>query len=167
MSKRPKSILLATVFSLAASGLALAADIGVKAPLPAPAPAYNWTGFYVGGNAGVGLGTFKTDTNVAPGTFAATIETINGPVPIGATIPGFAGTDFLYPGGFVGGGQIGFNWQLSPLWVVGVEGDFQGAAEKEHSTPTFGFSAPFLLARTGNRPATLWRGLQPSITPQK
>src|SRR5262249_19607289 len=41
----------------------------------------------------------------------------------------------------VGGGQIGFNWQLSPLWVVGVEGDFQGTDQKEHSTPTGNFRA--------------------------
>src|SRR5262249_21747096 len=62
------------------------------------------------------------------------------------TIPGFAqGGDTVYPGGFIGGGQIGFNWQLSPLWVVGVEGDFQGADEKEHSGPfTNKFSFPIL-----------------------
>jgi hypothetical protein len=39
------------------------------------------------------------------------------------TIPGFA-FDEVYPGGFIGGGQIGINWQLSPLWVVGAEADF-------------------------------------------
>src|SRR5215471_5800685 len=151
MSKRPKSILLATVFSLAASGLALAADIGVKAPLPAPAPVYNWTGFYVGGNAGVSLGTFKTDFSVAPGSFEALSPTRG---LLSATIPGFGGTDTLYPGGFVGGGQIGFNWQLSPLWVVGVEGDFQGADEKESFTPTGNFNVPVFNAAgapTGTR----------------
>jgi outer membrane immunogenic protein len=58
MSKTPKSILLAGAFSLGASGLALAADIGVKGPLPALAPVYNWTGWYVGGNAGCQLGHF-------------------------------------------------------------------------------------------------------------
>src|SRR5215469_16328501 len=104
MNKTPTSIPLAAVFSLAASGLALAADIGVKAPLPAPAPVYNWTGFYVGGNAGVSLGTFKTDINAAPVTV-----TTNFMAPFNT--PGFVGTDFLYPGGFIGGGQIGFNWQ--------------------------------------------------------
>jgi outer membrane immunogenic protein len=141
MGKTPKSILLAAVFSLAASGLALAADIGVKGPAPVPpAPVYNWTGFYVGGNAGVSLGTFKTDFSVAPGSFEALSPTRG---PLSATIPGFAGTDTLYPGGFVGGGQIGFNWQFSPLWVVGVEADFQGADEKEHGGPFTGnFDVP-------------------------
>ena len=151
MRNKLTSSLTGAVFSLAASGLALAADIAVKGPPPAPpAPVYNWTGFYVGGNAGVSLGTFKTDFNVAPSTLALTAFG----EPFSAAIPGFGGTDTLYPGGFVGGGQIGFNWQLSPLWVVGVEADFQGADEKESSTPPIGnFSTPllFLGRPTGNR----------------
>jgi outer membrane immunogenic protein len=31
----------------------------------------------------------------------------------------------------MGGGQIGYNWQFSPIWVVGLEADFQGAVEKD------------------------------------
>ena len=151
MSKAPISIPLAAVFSLAASGLALAADIAVKGPPPAPpAPVYNWTGFYVGGNAGVSLGTFKTDFN-APVAVMATI-----PGGASATFPtALSGTDTLYPGGFVGGGQIGFNWQLSPLWVVGVEGDFQGTDQKEHGNPTGNFSVPIMNLRTGGLDGTL------------
>ena len=46
---------------------AFAADIAVKGPpVPPPAPVYNWTGWYVGVNAGASFGTFKTDFNVAP-----------------------------------------------------------------------------------------------------
>src|SRR5215468_6168169 len=30
--------------------------------------------------------------------------------------------------GFVGGGQIGYNWQLSPNWVIGIEGDLSGTS---------------------------------------
>jgi outer membrane immunogenic protein len=148
------SSLTGAVFSLAASELALAADIGVKAPLPPPTPVYNWTGFYVGGNIGVGLGTYKTDFNVAPGTFDATrVTTIV--TPFSATIPGSAFPDTLYPGGFVGGGQIGYNWQFSPLWVVGVEGDFQGTDQKEHGNPTGNFSVPIMNLRTGGLDGTL------------
>jgi outer membrane immunogenic protein len=36
----------------------------------------------------------------------------------------------------MGGGQIGYNWQYSPLIVLGVEADFQGALERD-SSPTF------------------------------
>jgi outer membrane immunogenic protein len=31
----------------------------------------------------------------------------------------------------MGGGQIGYNWQYSPLIVVGLEADFQGALERD------------------------------------
>jgi outer membrane immunogenic protein len=123
---------LAIIAAIALIGTpTFAADMGV--PPPAPAPVYNWTGWYVGGNLGVSLGTFKTDFN-APVTITA-----NAGSPLSATAD-VAGNDFLYPGGFVGGGQIGFNWQFSPIWVVGLEGDFQGADEKEHSTLTNNFS---------------------------
>jgi outer membrane immunogenic protein len=30
--------------------------------------------------------------------------------------------------GFVGGGQIGYNWQFAPNWVIGIEGDFSGTS---------------------------------------
>jgi outer membrane immunogenic protein len=80
-----------------------------QAPPPAPAPVYNWTGWYVGGNVGASFGTFKTDFN-APGSVG-----VVGPLscPCSATIPG-SGFDEVYPGGVIGGGQIGYNWQLSP-----------------------------------------------------
>jgi outer membrane immunogenic protein len=46
------SSLAGAVFSFAASGLAAAADMAVKAPPPAPAPVSSWTGWYVGVNTG-------------------------------------------------------------------------------------------------------------------
>jgi outer membrane immunogenic protein len=115
---------------------AFAADMAVKAPpAPPPAPVYNWTGWYVGVNVGASFGNAKTDFNAAPVTVVTNI---------GAgcqcfTIPGFAGSNTEYPSGFMGGGQIGYNWQLSPIWVVGLEADFQGAVEKDSNN----FSNPF------------------------
>jgi outer membrane immunogenic protein len=41
----------------------------------------------------------------------------------------------------MGGGQIGYNWQLSPLWVVGLEADIQGTDEKESASTTNNFSS--------------------------
>ncbi len=58
-----RKLLLCTVFGLTvASSSAFAADMGypVKAPLMAVAPAYSWTGFYLGANAGGGWGDFDT-----------------------------------------------------------------------------------------------------------
>jgi outer membrane immunogenic protein len=36
--------------------------------------------------------------------------------------------------GVIGGGQIGYNWQFSGNWLLGVETDFQGAHLKSSST---------------------------------
>jgi outer membrane immunogenic protein len=102
-------------------------------PPPPPAPVYNWTGWYVGVNVGASFGNAKTDFN------AGNIVIQAGP---GSDFfsTAFAGSDTVYPTGFMGGGQIGHNWQFSPLWVVGLEADFQGALEKDSNTLTDNFS---------------------------
>jgi outer membrane immunogenic protein len=82
---------------------ARAADLPAKAPPPAAAPVFNWTGFYVGGSGGYGWGHIDTSQS-------ATGETTS-EKPRGA---------FL-------GGQLGYNWQFSPNWVFGIEGDWSGA----------------------------------------
>jgi outer membrane immunogenic protein len=104
-----------TLFALASVNAARAADMPVKATLT-PVPAYSWTGFYVGGNAGYGWNG-NTDQIVAISDPAA----ILGP-PAGAAtaVP-------VNAKGFVGGVQSGYNWQLSPAWLVGIEADFSGA----------------------------------------
>jgi outer membrane immunogenic protein len=116
--------------------------MAVKAPpAPPPAPAYNWTGWYAGVNAGASFGSVKTDYN-APATFAATFAAVG--TATSPTIP-FAGSHTEYPSGFMGGGQIGYNWQYSPLIVVGFEADFQGALERDSSTLTNNFTGVPLL----------------------
>lgn len=105
-----------TALSCAALQVASAADI------PAPvykaavvAPAFSWSGCYVGVNAGVGWNHSDFGTNVDPGSHfsvAANLALINA-----------AGTGTANKTGFVGGGQIGCNWQTGAI-VYGVEGDF-------------------------------------------
>jgi outer membrane immunogenic protein len=131
-----KKLLISSIAVLGLIGTpAFAADIPVKAPpAPTPAPVPTWTGFYVGGNLGASFGHVKTDFNAAP----VTVVVSNGPSSF--TTPGFAGSNTESPSGFVGGGQIGYNWQYSPLIVVGLEADFQGAIEKDHNTLTSNFS---------------------------
>jgi outer membrane immunogenic protein len=100
-------VLLATVAAVAltvAGNPAAAADLGrmpTKAPIAAPVPAENWTGLYVGANAGYSWG--RTDLDYSFGA-----------------LPGFSTT--LDPNSFLAGGQIGYNWQLGSF-VVGVEAD--------------------------------------------
>src|SRR5215469_16884022 len=111
---------------------AFAADIPTKAPAPAPAPVYNWTGWYVGVNAGASMGNVKTDFNGAPIFW-------NQP-PNTQITPGFGFSDTSAPSGFIGGGQIGYNWQYSPVIVVGLEADFQGALERDSGQLNNSFS---------------------------
>src|SRR5262249_36435320 len=87
------------------AGPGFAADIAVKAAAPSPAPVYNWTGWYVGVNAGASFGNVKTDFNVAPVSEEAHITTTD----LFAVLPspGFAGSNTESPSGFIGGGEIG------------------------------------------------------------
>ena len=70
---------------------------------------YDWTGFYIGGHAGYG------DANV-DGVFDR--SEIDGEFPEEATF-----ADDLNLDGFIGGGQVGFNWQHD-AFLLGLEGDF-------------------------------------------
>jgi outer membrane immunogenic protein len=129
-----KNLLLGAAALVAVAGPAFAADLPLKAVAP-PAPVYNWTGFYIGGNLG--------------GAFAS--STLTGFAGSPGTAVFFANNEFptvLAPGagGLIGGGQVGYNWQVSPLWVVGLEADGQYSGYKGNSTvfpaPTGGF-VPF------------------------
>jgi opacity protein-like surface antigen len=84
-----------------------------------PAPYAPWSGFYVGLNAGGGIGSGRSDFSVAGVPFASV-------------------TNFL--SGAVGGGQLGFNWQ-SGLVVAGVEADVQAASLNGNLTAPCPFAA--------------------------
>ena len=91
------------LLSLSSAG-AMAADLALKAPPPAP-PAPSWTGFYIGVNGGASWATAANAISLAG--------------------LGGVGTLPLYSqglNGFLGGGQIGYNYQ-SGNFLVGVEGD--------------------------------------------
>ncbi|HEY6256061.1 MAG TPA: outer membrane beta-barrel protein, partial [Xanthobacteraceae bacterium] len=112
------------LLALTATGAARAADMPVKAPVhPAP-PVYSWTGFYIGGNVGYSVARDPTSSPFfepqGPNNPCCSFfnnEQVN-----------------LSPAGVIGGGQIGFNWQVAPSWVLGAEADFQGSAEKDSRT---------------------------------
>ncbi|MGM5032275.1 outer membrane protein [Tardiphaga sp. 803_E3_N1_3] len=113
-----KSLCLTTAALLSLTAGAQAADMAAKAPYyKAPVVAvYDWTGFYLGVNAGIGLGRDRAIHN-----------------------DGFLGTEstYLSPQGALGGGQVGYNWQtgsmLGPV-VYGLEADIQGAGLSDDRT---------------------------------
>jgi outer membrane immunogenic protein len=87
----------------------------VKARLTSmSAPIASWRGFYVGVNAGGGFGTNAARETGLPNT---------GPLAL------LASRDFTLDhraGGFVAGGQVGYNMQFD-RWVLGIETDIDGA----------------------------------------
>lgn len=116
-----KSAISAT-FALLVAGTAAAsaADLPTRTYTKAPVlvQVYNWTGFYIGVNAGIGGD--KTDYNFG----------------------GVASGNVTSFGGF-GGGQIGYNYQFAGNWVAGIEADIQGGSLKSEinaSIPPVGLS---------------------------
>jgi outer membrane immunogenic protein len=92
---------------------AQAADLPVKAPPKALPPVSNWTGFYVGANVGYGW-SHRDFTNTITGTLG--------------TIQNSAVSSGNDDGkGWLGGGQIGFNYQFLNHWVAGIEADLDAA----------------------------------------
>ena len=129
-----KRLIAVAAVLMAGPGAVLAADMAVKAP-PPPVPVCIWCGAYIGGNAGGGWShdsvTFGGDANpggtlaaIARGQFPASLSTSSS--------------------GFVGGVQMGYNWQSGPI-VWGIESDWQGTS----------------LNRTANFASNLGGGLFP------
>ena len=118
------SLAAAAAVLIATTVAASAADLPVKAPPPPPPPVYNWTGFYIGGNVGATWG--NNDVNVVSvGVFnpAGLVPDILNQGAAGATTNLNRNND----GRFIGGAQIGYNWQAAN-WVYGIEADIQGIA---------------------------------------
>jgi len=102
-----------------------------------------WTGFYVGLNAG---GTWANNNSVTttafPGPAAATFESEAATSALLASGARSSGSN----GGFIGGGQIGYNWQFGGgsfggfggnAFVAGIEADIQGIAGSTGSASSF------------------------------
>jgi opacity protein-like surface antigen len=70
-------------------------------PLRSAAPAWTWSGFYIGGSAGTAAGTATFSDPYGPSIFGNRVAT----------------------GGFLAGLQLGYNWQVAPRWFVGVQAD--------------------------------------------
>lgn len=108
-----KLLLAATIAALSSTSV-FAADLAArpytKAP-PAPvAPIYNWTGLYIGAQVG---GAFQGSSGF----------TTNDPTMFGQRDDS----------SFIGGGVLGANYQFSPNWVLGIEGEFNGLSNNRYT----------------------------------
>jgi outer membrane immunogenic protein len=116
MNRFAVAILVASFGATSGVTSALAADLPVRTYTKAPVyvdPGYNWSGFYVGGNVGYSWGR-SSDTSTLTNTPGTVL---------------LSSADKSNLDGVVGGGQIGYNWQMQS-WLFGLEADIQGTGEK-------------------------------------
>jgi outer membrane immunogenic protein len=130
-----KKLVLAGVagIALVAAMPANAADLGMRQPykappVVAPVPIFTWTGCYLGGHVGGGWGR-KEFSDPSGAFFAGPGEAIR------------ANTS-----GFLGGGQVGCDWQFAPNWVIGIEGAAAWADLKGHTLDVFTHGGGSILA---------------------
>ena len=138
-------------------GLAFATDMPVKAaPMIAPVGAYNWAGWYAGGNIGYGWSA-NTDANAsaADGNDFGFLDPGHG---AGYFTPGVNITPNVLPKGVIGGAQVGYNWMISPNWVAGIVTDFQASGMKASVANSLIPSSGFLLGTQTNSVQTDWFG---------
>lgn len=110
-----KKVLIAAAGAMAFASMAQAADLPYRKDAPEAydyAPAFSWTGFYAGGTAGIGFGSFSGS------------EQYFGTSPIGG----------LY------GFTAGYNYQQGKL-IVGAEGDFAFGHVGSAAAPPMGGSS--------------------------
>jgi outer membrane immunogenic protein len=94
----------------------------------------SWTGFYIGANAGYGFS--RISGSATPGDPNTNRLVFGQPV-----VPPLA-TSFD-SNGWLAGAVVGFNWQVAPQWVAGIEADFDGAGIKGSSSMPSPFFAGF------------------------
>lgn len=88
-----------------------------ESPAAAPVPAPSWTGFYAGVFAGAG----------------GVVNELSSPVIGGVNFNGVGGEGALL------GGLVGWNWQASPNWVIGIQGDVAWSSLDTDASAAGGF----------------------------
>jgi outer membrane immunogenic protein len=155
-----KKLLLAGFALSALIAPAMAADM----PVPA-APTVTWTGFYLGANGGWGLSTNNAVNSVGVPNNCSDVVAIGCAGLVGFVPPNSYGAasalaaTFSTPanrnGGFIAGGQFGYNYQTTANTVVGLEADLQATG----SNHTFTFASvtpnPFFPGFPVTQSATL------------
>jgi outer membrane immunogenic protein len=84
-----------------------------------PEPVADWAGLYIGGNAGSATALSPSSFTLTDLGFVGNAERFN-----------------LSPRGFIGGAQLGYNWQVAN-WVLGLETDIQGSTQRDDKVCQF------------------------------
>jgi outer membrane immunogenic protein len=133
-----KKLLLSAAVLAISAGAAVAADLpsrkGPPVLPPPPPPPPMWTGFYAGLNAGYGFGTNSNTQSIGLGSLPYTGHywgegegyfSSSSTLGAGLALSG-VGNNNSNQNGFIGGGQVGYNYQWGPSFVIGIEADIQG-----------------------------------------
>lgn len=107
----------ALAFAASLSGAAMAADI---APEPST---YDWSGFYLGLNAGVAINNSNVDSDVNSSELGPLARELKDDIQDNSAA-------------FTGGGQVGYNWQMDSI-VVGLEADINFLGFDKSSSRSF------------------------------
>jgi len=119
----------AFVSSITFCGAVQAAEYQIPRAL-SPAPSWSWPGFYIGGDVGAKwMGNQWTATSLRdpPGPLLGGVQ-----LPIDGTSPRNYDSTSVRLGAY-----LGYNWQLSRLWLVGLEADVAWADSR--NAPHQGF----------------------------
>jgi outer membrane immunogenic protein len=147
-----KKLLLGTAALVALGVPAIAADMPAR-PIARPAPAFSWTGCYLGVNVGYATGTSHHESE--PGSVLIgpnTVAPFGPPPPPPATSPlsqaplAFAAGDItprFNVRGILGGGTAGCQYQWG-VWVFGVEGDGGPSDIQGQTNDLFPFNPQFV-----------------------
>jgi outer membrane immunogenic protein len=98
-----------------AAAPAFAADLALPVKAP-PLPSYDpWNGWYIGANVGGSFGQARDSATSGGAAFTASNSNVNG---------------------VVGGAQVGYNWHVAPMWLIGIEADIDGSSQQGTGTGT-------------------------------
>lgn len=117
-----KSFKITSSLLILCSTSAFAADLPSVKSAPVVTPAPIWSGFYTGLNIG---GGWSSGSNQYGTTLFR--SSTNGPID-GYNLAGPSWNMASSFAGVIGGAQVGYNYSLSPMFLVGLETDFQGTS---------------------------------------
>jgi outer membrane immunogenic protein len=153
-----QSLKIAASLILLSSASALAADLPSIKSAPVAPPAPMWAGFYAGLNAG---GTWASNNIINSSTQLLYTPQNSADLYTAAVL---SGPRYLSnPLGFIGGGQIGYNWQIranSLNIITGIEADIQGLGGVNSNANLWNYAPYAGNGNQANNPFSITHNIQ-------